>query len=205
MSPIHIPPNCKFLFYKYKSLTWEIEWEFPNGRTVQEVTQDDTRPWGMVALRCRPYIQKKKKKNWEVAMDTIPLQSCGYFWALPAISSVAVTGDKQRLVPASPRSEGQLEAMAGLELAVTLLSLLGNMQLVLGTCSGKSMQLSFLVPFSHVLPPATLWHHTQRSWLAGSIVPYNEMSPGLVQTSPHCWWPSWLGVLLGSGLCWRPE
>lgn len=61
--------------------------------------------------------------------------------------------------------------------------------------------LRFLVPLaSQAPPPATHWHHNQWRWLAGSIMPYYEMSPDLEQTSPCCWWPTWLIILLGSGL-----
>lgn len=144
-------------------------------------------------------------------MDTIPLQSCDYSWALLDISSVAVHTRMGGLEISNDCSQPVLGARASWRRwqdwcwqSPCYLSL-ETCNCFLAHAQENQCWLSFLVPFSCVLPPDTLWHHTQRSWLADSIVPYYEMSPDLVQTSPHCWWPSWLSVLLGNGLCWRPE
>lgn len=143
-------------------------------------------------LRCK----EGNKSSREEAADTTPPPSHGSSGALPAISSAAVTRDEtdtRRPLPASARSEGQLEEEGRTGLGSHLAASPPGQ----GALPWKHATVSWQVPRkinadsaslfpSPVLCPLPLWHRTQGSWLAGSMGPYYEMSPDAVQTSPHC-------------------
>lgn len=135
-----------------------------------------------------------RRKSWEKQLAK-SFYSCGFSGPLPTISNTAVTTDgtgKQRFLPASARRECLGEGKS--RTTVILLSLLrenecffGNMQLLLGRCPGLRMLIQFpWSPSSSLLHPLPLRRHTQKSWLAGCVVPYYEMSSDMVQKTSCC-------------------
>lgn len=168
----------------------------------------------MAANRHRPYVKKtpppKHKTSWGCNWHS-PTSELQLFLYPPSIFSATVTRDETDKSPSqSQELRASWKVTQGPELVVILLSLLGRVSASLETfncflavAQENKCWLSFRAPLSCILHSVTLWHHTQRSWMAGSMGPRYAMSPDLVQISPHCWGPTCPGMLLGSCLCRR--